>query len=142
MRRTLNRNDHRRLVNVQVPLILQQMVEAHQGQPITSYKENPNVVITRVLRHYYKFVFNVLVAGLQHPRHLRLVHLMGLPQRGNIRTLQQIPFPLCLEEEEPPALLIGDDLRVVEVEEAAEAIEREAGAEDSFANCKCKRRVW
>ena len=43
---------------------------------------------------------------------------MGLPQRGNIGTLKQIPFPLCLEEEEPPALLIGDNLRVVEVEEA------------------------
>ena len=116
------------------------MVETHQGQSITRYKKYSNIVLTRILRHYYEFFFYVLVARLQHARHLRLVHLVGLPQGGNIGTLKQLPFPLCLEEAEPPALLIGDNLRVVNVEEAAEAIERAAGAEDSFANCKCKRR--
>lgn len=98
-------------------------------------------MVARVLCHHYEFMFYILVPRLQPIWHLRLVELVGLPQWGGVGTLQQAPITRGLEESKPPALLVRHNLRVVEVEEPAEAVEREAAAEDSLGDCESKARV-
>jgi hypothetical protein len=130
-----NRDYARRLINVFVGVVGKQMVDSHQREPIAprDKQKRQGAVCTS---HHAQLILHISVRrALQSTVKLTLtpdINFVRLePQRLRIRSIQQTSIRSSFEKVHPSLALICNNVWFVEIERAAEFIQRQVFPKDA-----------